>query len=95
MDGRVAQLGERIDPDRALVEIDGVPLPVRPDLVYYLLNKPSGASSGTHTLRHSHTHCVAQFTAIMNSRVCHCLLRCVWLTRIGIRGQEVFQHHFT
>jgi 23S rRNA pseudouridine2605 synthase len=40
VDGEVARLGQRIDPDRVHVEVDGVPVPVRDDVVYYLLNKP-------------------------------------------------------
>lgn len=45
IDGRVAQLGDRGDPDKVVVAIDGVPLPTRPDLVYVLLNKPEGVIS--------------------------------------------------
>jgi 23S rRNA pseudouridine2605 synthase len=47
-DGRVsvngvpARLGQRVDPNTDRVEVDGVPIGVRPDLVYYLLNKPPG-----------------------------------------------------
>jgi 23S rRNA pseudouridine2605 synthase len=40
VDGEVAHLGQRVDPQRARVEVDGVPVAVRDDLVYYLLNKP-------------------------------------------------------
>jgi pseudouridine synthase len=40
LDGKVAVLGDRGDPDRAAIAVDGVPLPTRPDLVYFLLNKP-------------------------------------------------------
>ncbi len=40
MDGTVATLGRRIDPSTARVEVDGVLVPVAPDSVYYLLNKP-------------------------------------------------------
>ena len=36
----MAALGRRIDTASARVEIDGVLVPVAPDLVYYLLNKP-------------------------------------------------------
>lgn len=36
----MATLGRRIDPASARVELDGVLVPVAPDLVYYLLNKP-------------------------------------------------------
>jgi 23S rRNA pseudouridine2605 synthase len=45
VDGRPAHLGQKIDPAVAMVLIDGVPLPVRPDLVYYLLYKPLGVIS--------------------------------------------------
>ncbi|HXW34577.1 MAG TPA: pseudouridine synthase, partial [Acidimicrobiales bacterium] len=41
-DGEVAVLGQRVDTGCDRVEIDGVPLPVQPDLVHYLLNKPAG-----------------------------------------------------
>jgi 23S rRNA pseudouridine2605 synthase len=40
VDGEVAVLGRRIDVTTARVEVDGILLPVAPDLVYYLLNKP-------------------------------------------------------
>ena len=42
VDGDVATLGRRVDPDHAEVAVDGVPVSVRPGLVYYLLNKPRG-----------------------------------------------------
>jgi 23S rRNA pseudouridine2605 synthase len=42
VDGTVAILGKRIDVATARVEVDGILLPVAPDLVYYLLNKPEG-----------------------------------------------------
>ena len=38
----VAVLGRRVDPDRDRVEVDGRYVSVRPDHVYYLLNKPRG-----------------------------------------------------
>lgn len=40
VDGEVARLGQRVDPEHARVEVDGVPVPTRADLVHYLLNKP-------------------------------------------------------
>lgn len=40
--GQVAELGRRVDPDRDLVAVDGVPVSVEPGLVHYLLNKPRG-----------------------------------------------------
>ena len=42
VNGEVAILGRRVDADLDLVEVDGAPIGVRPDLVYYLLNKPVG-----------------------------------------------------
>ena len=45
MDDEPAHLGQKIDPDVAIVRVDGIPLPVRPDQVYLLLNKPPGVVS--------------------------------------------------
>jgi 23S rRNA pseudouridine2605 synthase len=45
VDGAPAHLGQKVDPDTARVEVDGVPLPVRSDLVHYLVNKPVGVIS--------------------------------------------------
>jgi 23S rRNA pseudouridine2605 synthase len=45
VDGAPAHLGQKIDPDAARVVVDGLPLPVRPDLAYYLLYKPAGVIS--------------------------------------------------
>lgn len=42
VNGEVAELGRRVDPGADRVEVDGVPVGVRPGLVYYLLNKPAG-----------------------------------------------------
>jgi 23S rRNA pseudouridine2605 synthase len=42
VDGEVARLGARADPRAQRIELDGVPVVVRDDLVYYLLNKPTG-----------------------------------------------------
>ena len=56
VNGEVAQLGRRVEPDRDAVALDGVPVVVRDDLVYYLLNKPTGFVStasdpeGRHTV---------------------------------------------
>lgn len=41
VNGSVAQLGERVRPDDT-VRVDGTEIGIRPDLVYYLLNKPAG-----------------------------------------------------
>lgn len=45
VDGEPARIGQKVDPDHATVEVDGVPLPVRPGLVYYLVYKPPGVIS--------------------------------------------------
>jgi 23S rRNA pseudouridine2605 synthase len=42
VNGEVAELGRRIDPETDLIEVDGAPVPVAPGLVHYLLNKPAG-----------------------------------------------------
>jgi 23S rRNA pseudouridine2605 synthase len=51
VNGEVAVLGRRVDTEHDHVEVDGVPIGVKPGLVYYLLNKPSGVvttSNDTH-----------------------------------------------
>ena len=45
VDGVTATIGQKIDPEVARVEIDGVPLPLQPDLVYYLMYKEKGTIS--------------------------------------------------
>jgi len=40
VNGDVARLGRRVDPDHDAIAVDGVRAVVRDDLVYYLLNKP-------------------------------------------------------
>lgn len=47
VDGQTAIPGQRVDLGRAEVLVDGVPLPVDPGLVYYLLHKPLGVISTT------------------------------------------------
>lgn len=42
VNGEVAQLGRRVDAEHDLIEVDGAPVGVKPGLVYYLLNKPTG-----------------------------------------------------
>ncbi len=42
VNGETAVLGRRVDADHDRVEVDGVPIGVKPGLVYYLLNKPAG-----------------------------------------------------
>ncbi len=51
VNGEVAVLGRRVDVETDLIEIDGAPIGVRPGLVHYLLNKPTGVvttSKDTH-----------------------------------------------
>jgi len=45
VNGRVAELGRKVDPEKDQVAVDGVEVGIRPDLVYYLLNKPAGVIS--------------------------------------------------
>jgi 23S rRNA pseudouridine2605 synthase len=42
IDGRTAELGDRVDAARDRVEVDGVRVPLDPELRYYALNKPRG-----------------------------------------------------
>jgi 23S rRNA pseudouridine2605 synthase len=42
VNGDIAVLGRRVDTAHDLVAVDGVPIGVKPGLVYYLLNKPTG-----------------------------------------------------
>jgi 23S rRNA pseudouridine2605 synthase len=55
VNGDVAVLGRRVDPEHDAVELDGVPVVVRDDLVYYLLNKPTGYVSTASDPHASHT----------------------------------------
>ncbi len=45
VNGVVADLGRRVDPDADRIEVDGIVVGTRPDSVYYLLNKPVGVVS--------------------------------------------------
>ena len=42
VNGEVATLGDKVDPETDRVEVEGVAIGTRPGLVYYLLNKPAG-----------------------------------------------------
>jgi 23S rRNA pseudouridine2605 synthase len=45
VNGKVATLGARVDPERDTVAVDGVGVPVGADLVYLAVNKPRGMLS--------------------------------------------------
>lgn len=52
VNGKVAKLGQRVDPAADAIAVAGVSVSVRPGLVYYLLNKPAGVvttASDTHS----------------------------------------------
>lgn len=42
VDGEVAELGDKVDPDVADVRVDGERININPQLVYLMLNKPRG-----------------------------------------------------
>ena len=42
VNGKRARLGQRVDPSKDKVEVDGSEVPLRAELRYYLLNKPVG-----------------------------------------------------
>ncbi len=48
VDGEIANLGRRVDVERQRISVDGVPVSVRQDLVYYLLNKPRRVVTTAH-----------------------------------------------
>jgi 23S rRNA pseudouridine2605 synthase len=48
INGRVAELGDRVDPDVDVVEVDGDRVIVDTTLHYLMLNKPRGVVSTTH-----------------------------------------------
>ena len=41
----VTQLGARVDPDSAVIRVDGIRIPVAPSRVYLVVNKPRGVVS--------------------------------------------------
>lgn len=45
IDGRVAALGDRVDPARQTVAVDGHRVSVDPELRYFLLHKPTGVTT--------------------------------------------------
>ena len=81
VNGKVAELGARIDATADLVAVDGVAVGVQPDAVYYLLNKPKGVLSAAADDRtgRSANRVGARCTQAIDRRTRH---------RIGQPGQE-------
>ncbi|MBE7186762.1 pseudouridine synthase [Jatrophihabitans endophyticus] len=69
VDGSVAELGARVDPQTAVVEVDGDRVTVRDDLVYLALNKPRGVLSAMSDDRGRRT--LAEFVGDRPERLFH------------------------
>ncbi len=54
VDGRRATIGQQVDPDTAVIEVDGMPIGSAARTTYLLLHKPAGVTSTTHD-RHAVT----------------------------------------
>src|SRR5262245_32745273 len=54
VDGRVATIGQKVDPERAAIEVDGTPVGVGVARAYVALHKPAGVTSTTRD-RHAAT----------------------------------------
>ena len=48
VDGRVATLGDKVDPSTSTVAVDGVTLNLDPNVRYYAFNKPAGVVTTMH-----------------------------------------------
>lgn len=48
VDGKVAELGNRVDADNQEIRVDGKLIPAAPSAVYFLLNKPEGFVTTAH-----------------------------------------------
>jgi 23S rRNA pseudouridine2605 synthase len=69
VDGEVAELGTRVDPQTAVIHVDGDRVIVRDDLVYLALNKPRGVLSAMSDSRGRPT--VADLVADRPQRLFH------------------------
>ena len=69
VDGKVAELGTRVDPHSAVIHVDGDRVIVRDDLVYLALNKPRGVLSAMSDSRGRST--VGDFVADRPERLFH------------------------
>ena len=68
VNGDVADLGRRVEVDVDVVEVDGVPIGIRPGLVHYLLNKPRGVLTTMADTHDRPTVATLVPTAIVRSR---------------------------
>lgn len=48
VDGRVATIGQKVDPSLAAIEVDGLPVGIGAARAYVALHKPAGVTSTTH-----------------------------------------------
>ncbi len=69
VDGVVAELGVRVDPQAAVIHVDGDRVAVRDDLVYLALNKPRGVLSAMSDSRGRRT--VGDLVAERSERLFH------------------------
>jgi 23S rRNA pseudouridine2605 synthase len=69
VDGRVAVPGTQVDPDRAVIHVDGVRIPTRPELVVLAFHKPRGVTSAMSDP--GGKPCVGDYVADRPERVFH------------------------
>lgn len=69
VDGEIAELGRRVDPQQAVIHVDGDRIIVRDDVVYLALNKPRGVLSAMSDSRGRRT--VGDLVSNRNERLFH------------------------
>ncbi|WP_309117243.1 pseudouridine synthase [Saccharothrix sp.] len=70
VDGEVVrEQGRRIDPDKAIVHVDGVRVVLKDDVITLVLNKPRGVLSTMHD--EQHRPCVGDYLAHRKERLFH------------------------